>query len=68
MLVYLHAGGFNSGAPSDKETDLPFAADVVLVTPASCLGPWGLLAGEALRPRPSGPSGVTSAVFVSKYI
>ena len=60
VVVYFHAGGFNSGAPSDKETDLPFADDVVLVTPASRLGAWGFLAGEALRPRGGGGNGTGS--------
>ena len=56
VLVYLHAGEFDYGASSDRESDYPFfARDVVLVTPNSRLGAFGYLASEALRAR-AGPA------------
>ena len=51
VVVYLHAGEFHYGAGSDRESDWPFADDVVLVTPNSRLGPFGFLGSDALRPR-----------------
>ena len=40
VVVYLHAGEFHYGAASDRESDWPFANDLVLVTPNSRLGPF----------------------------
>ena len=38
VVVYLHAGEFDYGAASDRESDWPFAPDVVYVAPNSRLG------------------------------
>jgi carboxylesterase type B len=51
VVVYLHAGEFHYGAASDRESDWPFANDLVLVTPNSRLGPFGFLGSDTLRPR-----------------
>ena len=51
VLVYLHAGEFDYGAASDRESNWPFADDVVLVSPNSRLGVLGYLGSDDLRSR-----------------
>ena len=51
VVVYLHAGEFHYGSASDRESDWPFADDVILVTPNSRLGPFGFLASADLAAR-----------------
>lgn len=56
VAVYLHAGQFEFGASSDRESDFPFfAEDVILVSPNSRLGVFGFLASDDLATlRPHG--------------
>ena len=51
VVVYFHAGEFDYGAASDRESDWPFARDVVLVAPNSRLGLLGYMGSEELRSR-----------------
>ena len=59
VIVYLHAGEFDYGASSDRESDYAFfARDAVLVAPNSRLGAFGFLASDVLRSRsPDGSTG-----------
>ena len=51
VVVYLHAGEFDYGAASDRESDWPFADDVVYVSCNSRLGVLGYLGSDSLRGR-----------------
>ena len=50
-MLYLHAGEFDYGAASDRESDWPFSQDVVFVSPNSRIGVLGYLASDELRGR-----------------
>ena len=58
VAVYFHAGEFNVGTASDRESEYPyFADDVILVTPNSRIGALGYLGSEELRNRTAGYRG-----------